>query len=190
MTLHITPVANRNYVDDSDTRTAVVGFIGFAPHQHIYLKTVGITGVPGQIGHASCALGVDAHRCLPGQAAQPVGHRCSRGRSAITNGAVGVVGIGRISGDYARSNAITGEEKVLTLLGLLASINLLLFLFNLLPLLPLDGGHVAGAHRRIDAKRGRARLRARGRPAPVLGADGTTVHAAHRSSSTPPRCCR
>ena len=31
------------------------------------------------------------------------------------------------------------------LLGLLASLNLLLFVFNLVPLLPLDGGHIAGA---------------------------------------------
>ena len=30
-------------------------------------------------------------------------------------------------------------------IGLIASVNLFLFLFNLIPLLPLDGGHVAGA---------------------------------------------
>ena len=41
--------------------------------------------------------------------------------------------------------------------------NLLLFFFNLLPLLPLDGGHVAGAIVEA-AKRGRARLRARRHP--------------------------
>jgi membrane-associated protease RseP (regulator of RpoE activity) len=39
-------------------------------------------------------------------------------------------------------------------------VNLLLFFFNLLPLLPLDGGHVAGALVEA-AKRGRARLRGR-----------------------------
>jgi membrane-associated protease RseP (regulator of RpoE activity) len=42
-------------------------------------------------------------------------------------------------------------------------VNLLLFFFNLLPLLPLDGGHVAGALVEA-AKRGRARLRARRQP--------------------------
>nr|WP_284287538.1 site-2 protease family protein [Angustibacter aerolatus] len=31
------------------------------------------------------------------------------------------------------------------MLSLLASLNLALFVFNLIPLLPLDGGHVAGA---------------------------------------------
>ncbi|MDT4907815.1 MAG: hypothetical protein QOI69_1056, partial [Pseudonocardiales bacterium] len=46
---------------------------------------------------------------------------------------------------------------------------LLLFFFNLLPLLPLDGGHVAGAAVEA-AKRGRARLKARRTPA--FGPDG------------------
>ena len=35
--------------------------------------------------------------------------------------------------------------KFVTLIGLIASLNLALFVFNLIPLLPLDGGHVAGA---------------------------------------------
>jgi membrane-associated protease RseP (regulator of RpoE activity) len=34
---------------------------------------------------------------------------------------------------------------LLDFLVLLASVNLALFLFNLLPILPLDGGHVVGA---------------------------------------------
>ena len=56
-------------------------------------------------------------------------------------------------------------------MGLIAGVNLLLFLFNLLPLLPLDGGHVAGAL--VESiRRGRARLRARMRPA-AIGPDGT-----------------
>ena len=50
--------------------------------------------------------------------------------------------------------------KVGTFLGLLASLNLFLFLFNLLPVLPLDGGHIAGAlyegvRRRVAKWRGR-----------------------------------
>ena len=35
--------------------------------------------------------------------------------------------------------------KIMTLLSLIASLNMALFVFNLIPLLPLDGGHVAGA---------------------------------------------
>jgi len=59
------------------------------------------------------------------------------------------------------------------LINLLAGVNLLLFFFNLLPLLPLDGGHVAGAL--VEAtKRGWARLRARRQPE-VIGPDGVPV---------------
>jgi len=31
------------------------------------------------------------------------------------------------------------------MIGMLASLNIALFVFNLVPLLPLDGGHIAGA---------------------------------------------
>ena len=59
VTLHATPVRNRNYIDDSDTKTAIVGFLGFAPHVHYFLQTVSITGVPGQIG-SQLHVAVDA----------------------------------------------------------------------------------------------------------------------------------
>jgi Zn-dependent protease len=54
-------------------------------------------------------------------------------------------------------------EKVSTFLQLLASINLVLFLFNLLPIYPLDGGHVAGA---LYEKARSVVARLRGRPDP------------------------
>ncbi len=71
---------------------------------------------------------------------------------------VSVVGVGRISGEVAAAEQPL-KSKSATLLSLLAGLNLFLFLFNLIPLLPLDGGHVAGAlweglRRRIAAWRG------------------------------------
>jgi Zn-dependent protease len=58
---------------------------------------------------------------------------------------------------------VTGPEKLGFVLGLLASVNLVLFLFNLLPIYPLDGGHIAGAlYERVRA----AVARWRGRPDP------------------------
>ena len=54
-------------------------------------------------------------------------------------------------------------SKIATFLGLAASLNLFLFLFNLLPVLPLDGGHVAGAAYE-SVKRQIARVR--GKPDP------------------------
>jgi membrane-associated protease RseP (regulator of RpoE activity) len=61
------------------------------------------------------------------------------------NGIVGVVGVGRITGDVVAMNDTPVIDKTASVLYMLAGLNLFLFLFNLIPLLPLDGGHVAGA---------------------------------------------
>ncbi|MEN9742119.1 MAG: hypothetical protein RIR66_1075, partial [Actinomycetota bacterium] len=61
------------------------------------------------------------------------------------NGPVSVIGVGRISGQLSAADAISNLDKISILLMLLASLNLFLFLFNLVPILPLDGGHIAGA---------------------------------------------
>ncbi|NUK06190.1 site-2 protease family protein [Streptomyces lunaelactis] len=57
---------------------------------------------------------------------------------------VGVVGAARISGELLNVDAPT-QNIVAMFMMLLAGFNLSLFLFNMLPLLPLDGGHIAGA---------------------------------------------
>jgi membrane-associated protease RseP (regulator of RpoE activity) len=72
------------------------------------------------------------------------------------NGLIGVVGIGRLGGEIASSTEFSETQRVQLLLSVLASLNIALFVFNLVPLLPLDGGHVAGAiwegTRRLFAK--------------------------------------
>lgn len=57
---------------------------------------------------------------------------------------VSVVGVTRLGGEIAATDEPM-DAKVGSFLGLAASLNLFLFLFNLLPILPLDGGHVAAA---------------------------------------------
>jgi membrane-associated protease RseP (regulator of RpoE activity) len=61
------------------------------------------------------------------------------------NGLVGIVGAARVSGDAVSSNKLSGTERIGTFILLIASLNIFVGLFNLLPLLPLDGGHMAVA---------------------------------------------
>jgi membrane-associated protease RseP (regulator of RpoE activity) len=61
------------------------------------------------------------------------------------NGPISVVGVGRVAGEIASIDTIPLADKTASLIGLLGSLNIALFVFNLVPLMPLDGGHVAGA---------------------------------------------
>jgi membrane-associated protease RseP (regulator of RpoE activity) len=165
--LSITPVKNLKYANDAGTKTKVAGFIGVSPTDDHYYATLAITQVPGQVV-SQIAVGLRAMGSYPAKI-HNLWDTVFEGKKRDPNGAIGVVGIGRIGGDVADSKLLDVKDKIYTLVGLLASVNLLLFFFNLLPLLPLDGGHVAGALVEA-AKRGRARLRMRSHA--LIGADG------------------
>ncbi|BCW35513.1 peptidase [Arthrobacter sp. StoSoilA2] len=79
------------------------------------------------------------------------------------NGPISVVGVGRVAGEVAAMEEVPLQARIGTLVGLLAGLNFALAIFNLVPLLPLDGGHVAGALYE-GARRQVARLR--GKPDP------------------------
>jgi membrane-associated protease RseP (regulator of RpoE activity) len=66
------------------------------------------------------------------------------GEERDPNGPLSVVGAGILSGEVAAADAPI-LNRVAGFLGLLASLNIALFVFNLIPLLPLDGGHIVVA---------------------------------------------
>ena len=89
-----------------------------------------------------------------------------RGEERDANGLVGVVGVARVSGEAVGSDKLTPMERLATFVLIVASLNIFVGVFNLLPILPLDGGHMAVAI--ADAIRAFiARLRGRPRPAPI-----------------------
>jgi len=73
------------------------------------------------------------------------------------------VGVSRLSGEAFALKQLQLSEKIAFFFNLLAGVNLILFLFNLLPIYPLDGGHIAGA---IYEKLRSTVARVRGRPDP------------------------
>jgi membrane-associated protease RseP (regulator of RpoE activity) len=170
-TLRITPVKNVKYANVEGTETKIAGFLGVSAVEDHHYAPLSITALPGAIGD-EIKIGLDALGKYP-EKIHSLWQTVFEGKKRDAAGAVGVVGIGRISGDYARSDLLTMQDKIFVLFNLLAGVNLLLFFFNLLPLLPLDGGHVAGAL--VEAtKRGWARLGERRRPGAV-GPDGVPV---------------
>ena len=66
-------------------------------------------------------------------------------RERDPEGLVGVVGVARVSGETASTGKLTTNEKIATFVLIVASLNIFVGMFNLLPLLPLDGGHMAVA---------------------------------------------
>jgi len=66
------------------------------------------------------------------------------GAPRSAEGAISIIGLGQYSGDVASNSAISFEDKILSQLAMILSLNVALFVFNMLPLVPLDGGHIAG----------------------------------------------
>ena len=81
-------------------------------------------------------------------------------------GLVGVIGVAEASAQTAGNTSLAWNERIGTFLLIIASLNIFVGIFNLLPLLPLDGGHMAIAA--IDGLRNLwARIRRRSNPRPI-----------------------
>ncbi|WP_062076493.1 M50 family metallopeptidase [Demequina globuliformis] len=81
---------------------------------------------------------------------------------------IGVVGVGQVAGEIASAD-VEGyglTQRIGDMLMLLGGLNLALFAFNMIPLVPLDGGHIASALWQA-IKNGWARVRGLSMPAPV-----------------------
>ncbi|MDX3375849.1 site-2 protease family protein [Streptomyces sp. ME02-6991-2A] len=140
-------VLRENAVAKKDGRGEVIpdqfikaGYLGFAAQTEI---------VPLGFGDSVVRMGdmiengVDAIIALPSKIPDLWNAAFSDGQRA-DDSPVGVVGAARIGGEVMNLD-IPAQNQVAMMLFLLAGFNLSLFLFNMLPLLPLDGGHIAGA---------------------------------------------
>ena len=90
------------------------------------------------------------------------------GQERDQTGIVGIVGVAQVAGQITGADieGYSGLEKSADLINLLVALNISLFAFNMLPLLPLDGGHIAGALYQ-GARRQWAKLRGKPDPGPA-----------------------
>ena len=136
------------------------GFLGvFVTTEYQRQSPVAAFGLAGQF------IGASTHSllALPARIA-PMWNAVFGGGQRQANSPVGIVGVGRIGGEIL-SLAAQPRAKIVLFLELLAGFNIGLFLLNLLPLLPLDGGHILGAA--IEwVRRGAARVLHRTAPGP------------------------
>ena len=88
------------------------------------------------------------------------------GSQRAGDSAISIVGIGQIAGQANADQSATLADRIYLNLMLLGSLNLALFAFNMIPLPPLDGGHIAGGIYEY-LKRGAYRLIGRADPGPV-----------------------
>ena len=73
------------------------------------------------------------------------GYNLVTGKPRDIYGPMSIVGASRAAGEIAATDQIDAPAKVASMFTVLGSVNLFVALFNFVPLLPLDGGHIAGA---------------------------------------------
>lgn len=151
VTTSITPVLTARPVVDANGKAAVdaagnavtvqAGFLGVGPGSALVREPA--SAVLPAVGENIVQIGGVVFQ-LP-QKLVGVAQAAFSSEPRDPNGPISVVGVGRVAGEVAAMEEVPFSSRAATLIGLVAGVNLALFVFNLIPLLPLDGGHVAGA---------------------------------------------
>lgn len=161
VTLEATTQVQPRPIDGDVDELTPVGFLGVLPEVTPVYETGGPIYTVQQMG----VMTVDVVRALGELPVKvfAVGKAIVGLEERDPYGPVSVVGGGRLAGEVASHESFPLQDKATSLVLLIAGFNLFIGLFNFIPLLPLDGGHIAGALYEA-LRRGWARLR--GKPDP------------------------
>ncbi|MGA4543856.1 M50 family metallopeptidase [Uniformispora flossi] len=116
------------------------GFLGFSPL--IERNTLGVGGVVDEMG-TYIDKSIEGLARIP-QKVPALWGAAFQGEERDKDSPVGMVGAARIGGEVLAADA-PATDRIFYFVQILAMVNIGLFLFNMLPLLPLDGGHMVGA---------------------------------------------
>jgi membrane-associated protease RseP (regulator of RpoE activity) len=163
LSLSVTPAAvTREVVDEDgqtvDTQVGVIGVTGTVD----YVRQPIWSGPIAAVDNVGAVAGIIVQ--LPVKVYETAASLVT-GAERDPNGPLSIVGAGAIAGEVAATDAPV-VNRVAVILSLLASLNIALFVFNLIPLLPLDGGHIAVALWG-GIRSWWARIRGRAEPAPI-----------------------
>jgi len=146
---------------DTDLTLHQVGFLGVSPKSHVVTTHGGpvftLQQMGGMIRDSAVTL-VHLPQKVWGVAEAIVGAKPRAADSPMS-----IVGGGRVAGETASASDIDVSDKLASLFSLAAGFNLFIGILNFVPLLPLDGGHIASALWEA-VRRGLARLRRRPDP--------------------------
>jgi membrane-associated protease RseP (regulator of RpoE activity) len=157
LTLNADLIATERRNPDNPNQIQRVGFLGISPEQVREQQSIG--AVFGEFGRYTSltvqAMGNIPHRMVGVAQAAFGGERAQ-------DSPMSVIGASRVAGEIAAMDE-PASDRIAAFVQWLGALNLFIALFNFIPLLPLDGGHIAGALYE-GLRRGWAKLR--GKPDP------------------------
>ena len=153
LTLRTTTTVQARPASAEDEKLVQVGFLGVEPEWS--LVTGGPVYTVKQMGVMTVET-LEAMATLP-QKVWGVAKAIVGVEERAADSPVSIVGGARFAGETASEESFPLADKTASLVGLVAGFNFFIGMFNFIPLLPLDGGHIAGALYEW-VRRGSARL--------------------------------
>lgn len=153
ITLNVTPIETERpvvsggaVVTDPETgqaKTDLKPYVGLSPQIELQRTSVGTA--LAQAGKLAAGT-VQIVAVLPAKLWQIFTTLLS-GAPRDSSSVVGIVGVAHMAGTItsAQAEGYNIAQRAADFLMLMASLNMSLFIFNMIPLLPLDGGHILGA---------------------------------------------